>query len=276
MRGKNLFRFFKERKDSPVAQFEDLFAEKTRAKYVLAVNSGTSALISGMIGIGVSQGDEVLVPAYTYVATAAATLALGAIPVVVEIDGALTMDPDDIEKKITKKTKAIAPVHMRGVPCNMEKIMAIARKHNLVVIEDCAQANGGTYKGRSVGTWGHVGAFSLQHFKLITAGEGGAVITNDESVFNRAAIYHDSAYTFWMEGNAKGIGGSPEKAEQWKRLGFLGENYRQSELHGAVAYEQLKKLDPHPGADPRDKEDSARSVRQDSRRDARTLPRFRG
>ena len=241
LRTKNLFRFLKDRKNSAVAQFEDLFAEKSGARHVLAVNSGTSALIAGMVGIGVSAEDEVLVPAYTYIATAAAVLALGAIPVIVEIDDSFTMDPADMEKKITPRTKAIVPVHMRGLPCNMSKIMEIAKRRNLTVMEDCAQANGGTYKGNALGTLGDVGAYSMQHFKIITAGEGGVVVTNNKSVFDRAAIYHDSAYTFWMEGKAKGDGGSVEEVEHWRHLGFLGENYRQSELHGAVALEQLKK-----------------------------------
>ncbi len=241
LQSQNLFRFFKDRAISPVAQFEDLLAEKSGAKYVLAVNSGTSALISGLIGIGVGQGDEVLVPAYTYIATAAAVLAVGAIPVIVEVDDSLTMDAQDIIRKITPKTKAIIPVHMRGVVCDMESIMAIAEKHNLLVMEDCAQANGASYKGRAVGTWGNVGAYSLQHFKIITAGEGGAVVTHDKRVYERASIYHDSAYTFWMEGAVKGQ--APEHFEEWRKGCFLGENYRQSELHGAVAFEQLKKRD---------------------------------
>ena len=243
LRSKSLFRFFKDRSDSAVAQFEDLFAEKSSIAHVLAVNSGTSALISGLVGIGVSQGDEVLVPAYTYIATAAAVLAVGAFPVLVEVDGALTMDPEDIEGKITPRTRAILPVHMRGVPCDMERIMEIARRRGLAVLEDCAQANGGFYRGKHLGAWGDAGAFSLQQFKIITAGEGGAVVTNDRRIFDRAAIYHDSAYTFWMEGTAGGVGKSPESHQEWRKLGFLGENYRQSELHGAVALEQLKKRD---------------------------------
>jgi dTDP-4-amino-4,6-dideoxygalactose transaminase len=241
LKSQSLFRFFKDRSESMVAQFEDLFAEKCGAEYVLAVNSGTSALIAGLIGIGVGQGDEVLVPAYTYIATAAAALAIGAIPVVVEVDGALTLDPQDIVRKITPRTRAILPVHMRGVPCDMEKITAIAREHHLKVLEDCAQANGGFYKGRALGTWGDAGAYSLQHFKIITAGEGGVVVTNDKRVFERAAIYHDSAYTFWIENTIQQQ--DPAAFEEWRKGCFLGENYRQSELHGAVAFEQLKKRD---------------------------------
>ncbi|MFV0415813.1 MAG: DegT/DnrJ/EryC1/StrS family aminotransferase [Chthoniobacterales bacterium] len=241
LQSKSLFRFFKDRSESPTAQFEDLVAEKSGAKYALAMNSGTSALISGLVGIGVSEGDEVLVPAYTYIASAAAVLTLGAIPVIVEVDEALTIDPEDIARKITPRTKAIIPVHMRGVPCDMDPIMAVAKEHNLKVLEDCAQANGGEYKGRALGTIGDAGAFSLQHFKIITAGEGGVLVTNDKEVFDRAAVYHDSAYAFWMEGKIK----TEDEAafEKWRENGFLGQNFRQSELHGAVALEQLKKRD---------------------------------
>jgi dTDP-4-amino-4,6-dideoxygalactose transaminase len=225
-----------------VARFEDLLAEKTGVKHVLAVNSGTSALIAGLVGVGVSQGDEVLVPGYTYIATAAAVLALGAFPVLVEIDGALTMDPDDIEGKITPRTKAILPVHMRGVACDMDRIMEIARRRGLRVLEDCAQANGGFYRGKALGAWGDAGAFSLQEFKIITAGEGGAVVSNDKLIFDRAAIYHDSAYQFWMEGTPRAVA-QAGTAEAWENVSFLGENYRQSEVHGAIAFEQLKKRD---------------------------------
>lgn len=238
LRSKNLFRYHKDRSASAVACFEDLLAAKTGATHVLAVNSGTSALIVGLVGIGVSQGDEVLVPAYTYVATAAAVLALGAFPVIVEVDAALTMDPQDLEYKITPRTRAIVPVHMRGVACNMEKILQVAQRHHLPVLEDCAQANGAFYKGRAVGTWGQAGAYSLQHYKVVTAGEGGALITSDKRIADRAAIYHDSAYTFWMENQYEG-----DRLNEWKNIAFLGENYRQSEVHGAIAYEQLKKRD---------------------------------
>ncbi len=239
LQGKVLFRYAKDAATSTVSQFEEQFAKKTGAKYALAVNSGTSALIAGLAGIGVSQGDEVLVPAYTYIATAAAILALGAFPVIVEIDGSLTIDPDDIEKRITPRTKAIIPVHMRGTPCNMARIVEIAQRHGLGIIEDCAQANGGEFHGNALGTYGDAGAFSLQHYKIITAGEGGVVITDRKEVFERAAIFHDSAYAFWMEGRA----GGTDALQDWKNTCFLGENYRQSELHGALAVEQLKKRD---------------------------------
>lgn len=262
LRSRNLFRFSKDPSKSPVAQFEALFAQKTGAKYVLAVNSGTSALISGLVGIGVSHGDEVLVPAYTYIATAAAVLALGAFPVIVEIDGSLTMDPDDLERKITPRTKAVIPVHMRGTPCNMARIVEIAERRGIAVLEDCAQANGATFRGKSVGTFGDAGAFSLQHFKIITAGEGGVVIANRKEVFDRAAIYHDSAYAFWMEGQAE----NDQAVQDWRKICFTGENYRQSELHGAVAPGATQEDRPYSFPHPGDQKKALERMRNPSRR----------
>ena len=239
LQSRSVFRFGMDQADSRVARFEKLFAEKSGAGHVLAVNSGTSALIAGLIGIGVAPGDEVLVPAYTYIATPAAVLALGAYPVIVETDASLTIDPADIERKITERTRAIIPVHMRGMPCDMRRIMDIADRHRLAVLEDCAQANGGTFAGRSLGTWGHAGVFSFQQSKILSCGEGGVLITNDRNVFERAAMYHDSAWTFWTHRNHL----TEEQKAAWNRIAFLGENYRQSEIHGAIALEQLKKRD---------------------------------
>ncbi len=227
LRSKNLFRFFKDQNDSPTAKFEAQFAEMTRVKYALAVNGGTSALISAMVGLGLSSGDEVIVPAYTFIATASAALAVRAIPVVAEIDQSLTLDPADVERKITPRTKLIVPVHMRGVPCRMDEIMAVGRKHNIPVLEDCAQANGGAYKGKPLGSIGDAGAFSMQHFKIITAGEGGVFTTNDRRTFERGACYHDCAYTFW-------------KSQEWMIEPFLGENYRLSDLNGALALRSFR------------------------------------
>ncbi|HMD62253.1 MAG TPA: aminotransferase class I/II-fold pyridoxal phosphate-dependent enzyme, partial [Opitutaceae bacterium] len=239
LRSRVLFRYAHDPSESAVAQLEALFASKTGAKHVLGLNSGTSALIAGLIALDVAQGDEVLIPAYTYIATAAAVMAVGALPVLVEMDGSLSMDPRDMEEKITDRTTAVIPVHMRGTPCDMARIMEIARRRKLAVLEDCAQANGGTFAGRALGTFGNAGIFSLQHYKIVASGEGGLLITNERRVFERAAVYHDSAYAFWMEQRAEG----PGAAEQWRKMCFLGENFRMSELHGAVALEQLRKRD---------------------------------
>jgi dTDP-4-amino-4,6-dideoxygalactose transaminase len=213
-------------------RFETQFAEKLGVKHVLTVNSGTSALISALAAAGIGPGDEVLVPAYTWVSSAIAPLAVGAVPIIVDVDETLTIDPEDIERKITPYTKAIIPVHMLNLVCNMDAIMAVARKHGLLVIEDACQAVGVTYKGRKVGTIGDAGAFSFNQYKNLNSGEGGAVLTNDDRLFTRARMYHDvGSYTreYEFENN------EPV---------FAGQNFRVSELTGAVLYAQLPRLDP--------------------------------
>jgi dTDP-4-amino-4,6-dideoxygalactose transaminase len=212
--------------------FEQLLARKLGVKHALAVNSGTSALISALVAAGVGPGDEVLVPAYTWIATALAPLAVGAVPTLVEIDETLTIDIDDMKRKITPHTKAIIPVHMHNLVCNMDALMAVARQHRLVVIEDACQAVGISYKGRRVGTIGDIGAFSFTPSKNITAGEGGAIITNNDRLFARARIYHDLG-TFARR----------HKSELNEPI-FAGVNFRVSELTGAVLYAQLPRLDP--------------------------------
>jgi 8-amino-3,8-dideoxy-alpha-D-manno-octulosonate transaminase len=202
----------------------------TGCRHALAVGGGTAALICGMIGLGIGDGDEVIVPGHTYIASASAVLICGAVPVIAEIDDSLTLDPDDIERHITQRTKAVMPVHMRGIPCDMDRILAVARRHNLLVIEDCAQACGGSYKGRRLGSIGDVGCFSLQQYKIITAGEGGMVVTNDRTVFERAAIRHDSAMCYW---NPADTAVAP----------FPGENFRMNEMEGALGCVQFGRLE---------------------------------
>ncbi len=212
-------------------RFETELAEAMEVQHALAVNSGTSALIAALVGAGIGPGDEVLVPAYTWVSTAAAPLAVGAVPVLVEIDESLTMDPADLRAKITPHTKAVIPVHMLNLVCNMDAIMAIAAEHELVVIEDACQAIGVRYKGRRTGSIGHAGAFSFNQHKNITSGEGGALVTNDERIYTRASMYHDvGSYTrdHW----------SPSDEPL-----FVGVNYRMPELSAATLRPQLKRLD---------------------------------
>src|SRR5450759_4087045 len=162
------------------------------AKHCLAMNSCTSALISALVAVGVGPGDEVIVNSYTFFASCAAIVAAKAVPVICEIDDSLTMDPNDLERKITEHTKAVIAVHMRGAPCDMDRITAICRKHDVRLIEDCAQACGGSYKGKPLGTFGDIGCFSFQYHKIITAGEGGACITNDDRLYDRLMGYHDT------------------------------------------------------------------------------------
>jgi dTDP-4-amino-4,6-dideoxygalactose transaminase len=216
---------------SEVKRFEDELCEATGVQYALGVNSGTSALVCALVGLGVGPGDEVLVPAYTWVSSAAAPLAVGAVPVLVEIDSTLTIDPNDIRRKITPHTKAIIVVHMLNLVCDMDAIMAIAKEHNLLVVEDACQAVGVTYRGRRVGTIGHAGAFSFNQHKNIQSGEGGAVLTNDERVYARALMYHDI--------------GSYIRRDRVKTEEplFVGVNYRMPELAAAILRPQLRRLD---------------------------------
>ncbi|HOK55905.1 MAG TPA: DegT/DnrJ/EryC1/StrS family aminotransferase [bacterium] len=233
----HLFRYYvPEGKKDKVGQFEKEFAEKFGSKYALAVNSGTSALIASLIACGIGPGDEVIIPGYTFFATCSAVLVAKAIPVIAEIDETLTIDPDDIEKKITKYTKAIMPVHMRGLPSNMEKIMKMAKKYNLKVIEDCAQADGGSYKGKHLGTFGDAGCFSFDFYKIINTGEGGMVVTDDEKIYIRAQSWHDTA-ACWR----------PNRYARERIPGelFYGENYRMGQINAAIGLAQLKKLDSY-------------------------------
>jgi dTDP-4-amino-4,6-dideoxygalactose transaminase len=213
-------------------QFEIDLVKKLGVKHALTVNSGTSALISALAAAGIGPGDEVLVPAYTWVSTAIAPLAVGAVPILVDVNQSLTIDPEDIKRKITPHTRAIIPVHMLNLVCDMDAITAIAKQHRLKIIEDACQAVGVTYKGRRVGTIGDAGAFSFNQHKNLHSGEGGAVLTNDDRTFDRARMYHDvGSYTreYEFEGN------EPV---------FAGINFRVSELTGAVLHAQLPKLDP--------------------------------
>ncbi|MBO1003968.1 DegT/DnrJ/EryC1/StrS family aminotransferase [Pseudogracilibacillus auburnensis] len=229
---KRVFRFYSNKlADSEAARLEKLYRERISSKYALAVNSGTSALVSALVGANIGPGDEVIIPAYTYIATAAAVLIARAVPVIVEVDDTLTMDPQAFEAAINEHTKAVIPVHMKGIPCDMDKILDISTKHDLIVIEDVAQANGGFYKGKPLGSFGHAGCFSFQQYKVITSGEGGLVTTNDDVIYTRASIYHDSALSYWG-------------AKLFENVdSFPGENYRMSEINAALGLAQSQKID---------------------------------
>jgi dTDP-4-amino-4,6-dideoxygalactose transaminase len=228
----NFFRYYNDR--SKTLQFEEEFSKKLGCKHSLAVNSGTSALIAALSAAGIGPGNEVIVPAYTFFASVSAIVVAKAIPVITEIDESLTLDPEAVEKNITDRTKAIMPVHMVGHQADMDKINAIAKKHNIVVIEDTAQACGGKYKGQYLGTLGDLGCISLDAYKVIGSGEGGVVMTDDEWLYTRAQSYHDAA-ACWR----------PDRYAKERKDGelFCGENYRLSELNAAVALAQLRKLD---------------------------------
>jgi dTDP-4-amino-4,6-dideoxygalactose transaminase len=214
-----------------VYSFEKEFAKYCSVRHALAVSSGTGALIISLKAMGIEPGDEVIVPAYTFIASFSSVIAAGGVPVLAEIDESLNLDPDNIEARITKKTKAIMPVHMLGNACAMDAIMTIADKHGLQVLEDVCQANGGSYKGRKLGTIGRMGTFSLNIFKTVTAGDGGVVITNDTDLYNLAFGYHDQGHSPLRTGVEVG------------RRSVLGMNFRMNELTGAVALAQLRKMD---------------------------------
>jgi dTDP-4-amino-4,6-dideoxygalactose transaminase len=222
---------FGTRGPSETQQFESALREAVGSRHALAVNSGTSALICALVGAGVGPGDEVLVPAYTWVSTAAAPLAVGAVPVLVEVDASLMIDPVDIKRKITRRTKAIIPVHMLNLVCDMDSVMRLATEHDLVVIEDACQAVGVRYHGRRVGTIGHAGAFSFNQHKNIKSGEGGAVVTSDDRIYARAGMYHDVGFYTRDEQF-----GTDEPV-------FVGQNLRMPELSSAILRTQLRRLD---------------------------------
>lgn len=217
------------------AWLEEWYRERLGKRYALAVNGGTSALVAALYGVNAGPGDEVVLPAYTYVATAAAIIATGAVPVIAEVDASLNMDPADLERKITPYTRAVVPVHMRGVPARMDEIMAVARARGIAVVEDVAQSNGASYHGRPLGTMGDVGCFSFQQYKIITSGEGGLVVTDDEAVYSRARMQADCAARFWEDSHA---------AESAYDFVLSGENYRLSELAAALVWAQRQRLDP--------------------------------
>lgn len=214
-----------------VVQFEKEFANYMKSKYCVAVSSGTGALMSCLAALNIGPGDEVIVPGYTFIASISSIILSGATPVLAEIDESLTIDPNDIRKKITSRTKAIMPVHMLGNPCDMDRIMQIAKEFDLFVIEDCCQAAGASFQSKKVGTIGHMGAFSLNNFKTITSGDGGMVLTNDELLFERAFGFHDQGH----KPNRTGV--------EIGNRSIIGMNMRMNELTGAVALAQTRKLD---------------------------------
>ncbi|MHA1486495.1 MAG: DegT/DnrJ/EryC1/StrS family aminotransferase [Promethearchaeota archaeon] len=214
-----------------VWNLEQQVASYTGANFALAVNSGTTAILTALWALKIGPGDEVIVPGYTFIASITAIIFARAVPVLAEIDETLTLDPADIKRKITPRTKAIMLVHMLGNPGHLDEIVKIAEENDLILIEDCAQAFGASFRGKSVGTYGQMGAFSLNVYKTITAGDGGIVVTNDKNLYKRAFAIHDQGHLPLRQG-----------VEQGKRT-VLGLNFRMNELTAAVAGAQLKKLD---------------------------------
>jgi len=218
--------------DYKVASFERAFAEYCGVSHALAVSSGTAALRVALAALGVGPGDEVITQGFTFVATWEAILDAGAIPVFAEVDDTLCLDPSDLENRISSRTKAIIAVHMCGAQAHITEIVEKAAEHHLPVIEDTAQSCGGTLKGKRLGSFGRIGAFSFDAVKTLTTGEGGMVITDDEGLYIRASEYHDHGHDH-----------NPEVDRGGEKRNFIGVNYRMMELQGALGLAQLGKLE---------------------------------
>ena len=199
--------------------------------YAQLTSSGTAALTTAMASLGIGAGDEVIMPAFTFVASFEAVLSMGAVPVLVDIDETLTLNPTAVKAAITSKTKCIMPVHMCGSMADLDALKAICDEHQLILLEDACQSIGGTYKGKHLGTIGHAGTFSFDFVKMITCGEGGVVMTNDQNIYTKCDAFIDHGHDHL--GVDRGADLHP----------FLGYNFRISELHAAVGLAQIRKLD---------------------------------
>jgi 8-amino-3,8-dideoxy-alpha-D-manno-octulosonate transaminase len=219
------------RKNFHVREFEAMTTKYFNCNHALAVSSGTAAIKVGLKALGIKPGDEVITQAFNFIATVEAILDCGAVPVIANVDDSLNMDPADCESLINEKTKVLLPVHMLGIPVDMNSIMEIARKYNLKVMEDNCESVGAKYDGKYLGTIGNAGAFSYDFGKVITTGEGGMVVTNDEAVEKYAREYHDHGH----ENNPNFPRGKDTKTN-------YGFNYRMTEMQAAVGKVQLGRL----------------------------------
>jgi 8-amino-3,8-dideoxy-alpha-D-manno-octulosonate transaminase len=212
-------------------ELEEAICNTFGTKYAQLTSSGTSALTTAMAALGIGTGDEVIMPAFTFVASFEAVLSVGAIPVMADVDETLTLRPDAVRKAITAKTKCVMPVHMCGSMADLDALLAICKEHNIILLEDACQSIGATYKGKALGTIGHAGTFSFDFVKTVTCAEGGVVMTNDETVYIKCDGYTDHGHDH--KGVDRGADLHP----------FIGYNYRISELHAAVGLAQIRKLD---------------------------------
>ncbi len=215
-----------------VHHIEQAIAALSSVRYGLGLHGGGSAALwITLLGLGVGAGDEVIVPGFTYVASISAIVYTGATPILAEIDDTFDLDPADVEAKITPRTAAIIVVHMLGAPARINELKAIADRHGIPLVEDCAQAFGATYEGRGVGGFGTAGTFSFNEFKTITCGDGGMIVTDDEGLYERCFAMHDQGH-------------APDRLEsKYAPRPFLGMNFRMTELSGAVLLGQVRKLD---------------------------------
>lgn len=211
-------------------EFEEEIKKFTGAKYAHAVSSGSTAVSTALAAAGIGYGDEVVVPPFTFVATIEAVLLAGAIPVFAEIDETLCLSPDGIRTVITSKTKAVLLVHMCGAIGHIDEIMQICKENNLTFIEDSAQALGASHKGKMAGTFGLLGCYSFDFFKIVTCGEGGIVVTNDEQLYKNADTFSDHGHDHI--GNARGMEQHPN----------IGSNFRIGEMNAAIGLAQMRKI----------------------------------
>ena len=232
--GRALFRYNRDHATGTVADFERATCDALGCRYAVAVANGTAALRCALAALGVGCGDEVVMPAFTFIATVNAVVAAGAVPVFAEVDDTLGLDCTDLEAHITGRTAAIIAVHLENVACDLDGVLDVAARRDVPVIEDAAQALGATYHGRALGTFGALGAFSLQQEKNITAGEGGIVVTDEETLYLRAARYQDQGGQFVTSYASR-------RGEELTEP-YAGENLRMGELAGAVAGVQLERL----------------------------------
>ena len=241
------FAFTGSRRPQKARTFEEEFQKFMGVKYALGVTSGTAALHVAINALGVGPGDEVILPAETWHSDYNVIIMTGALPVFCEINETFAMDPEDLKRKITPDTKVVMPSHLSGTVADMDEIMAIAREHNLKVLEDSAEAIGATYKGKRTGSIGDIGIYSFQTAKMMTSGEGGCVITNDPALYERAIRFHDLGGVRPTFQTALGITDYPRGGEgtEGDRGGetMLGLNYRMNEETGAVLCAQLRKME---------------------------------
>jgi dTDP-4-amino-4,6-dideoxygalactose transaminase len=215
-----------------VHRVEQAIAELAGVRHGLGLSGGGSAAIwIALLGVGVGPGDEVIVPGFTFVASISAIVYARARPVLAEVDDTFNLDPADVEARITPRTRAIVVVHMLGAPARLDELKAVADRHGIALIEDCAQAFGATYQGRGVGGVGTIGCYSFNEYKTITCGDGGMVVTDDEALYQRCFAMHDQGH-------------APNRLEsKYAERPFLGMNFRMTELSGAVLLAQVRKLD---------------------------------
>ena len=231
---RSLFRYYGPNLLGKVESFERAACDALGCGHAVATSSGTAALRAALAALGVGCGDEVVVPAFTFIATVNAVVTTGAVPVFAEMDDTLGLDPTDLAGRITGRTAAVVPVHLENAACDMDPILDVAGRAGVPVLEDAAQSMGATYWGRAVGTLGALGAFSLQLEKNVTSGEGGLVVSDDEGLALRAARYQDQGGQF-VTSRGSERGGEVEP--------FVGENLRMTELAGAIAGVQLGRLE---------------------------------